>query len=537
MGKRSHSELRSSNVLLSLHKYNLEGLKVSAKQHWNVSNIQPYFPPVEKLFKTTDVEDISEYGIRFNDEASAVTDSSTIKTASGSLIEIHKKVTMILSPYQWMRGSYAPIGLPSSSEQSRELFDKLQCSNNASYVGSIISAALSQTGCLHFATVYGIFNGVSDEHKLNISDDYSELCDRPWFSQNIGKFFDVHLSDEVQSSSEFKHTRTARVSIRLGEDAQLDNVETLDVPPADVRMGDLHQVLQDEEEDDAESDSSSVSTSYIFDIQSCDCEDEDDESYEGCEENFAWATFKNVPVQLTLMEKCTGTFYELIVQNPETEKHLAWVSQIMFALAYAQRIMGLTHNDLHANNVMYVKTQEEYFYYNCGGLLYRVPTFGYLIKIIDFERSIASIKITGMKSPKLFMSDQYHVDEEAGGQYNYGDYYLPKYPEIKPNPSFDLVRFATSIFWDLFPEGPESTEYSENLLFKLFMKWLTLEDGKSIMFSKLENRHDRYHGFHLYKAIARYCKDAVPRKEVTALKEIYGTESIPNGASVLLIEA
>ena len=134
------------------------------------------------------------------------------------------------------------------------------------------------------------------------------------------------------------------------------------------------------------------------------------------------------------------------------------------------------------------------------------------------------------------MSDHYHTEEEAGGQYNYGDYYLAKYPEMKPNPSFDLVRLATSIFWDLFPEGPLFSEYSENLLFKLFMKWLTLEDGKSILFSKLGGQHDRFHGFHLYKAIARFCKDAIPRKEVQTLKDVYGVESVPEGSTVLLID-
>jgi hypothetical protein len=225
------------------------------------------------------------------------------------------------------------------------------------------------------------------------------------------------------------------------------------------------------------------------------------------------------------------------MKHSETEKHLAWVTQLMFALAYAQKVIGLTHNDLHANNVMYLETDREFLYYNCGGILYKVPTYGYVIKVIDFERSIASIKLPGMKTPKVFMSDQYHIDEEAGGQYNYGDYYVPRYPEIKPNPSFDLVRFATSIFWDLFPEGPDCSEYSNNPLFKLFMRWLTLEDGTSILFSKLDNMHDRFHGFHLYKAIARLCKDnAVPRKEVVEVRELYETQETPN-ASVLLIDA
>jgi len=75
---------------------------------------------------------------------------------------------------------------------------------------------------------------------------------------------------------------------------------------------------------------------------------------------------------------------------------------------------------------------------------YRVPTYGYLIKIIDFERGIGMVKLTGMKEPKLFMSDHFSIDEEAGGQYNFEQWYVSKYPVIKPNPSFDLVRLATS---------------------------------------------------------------------------------------------
>jgi hypothetical protein len=269
----------------------------------------------------------------------------------------------------------------------------------------------------------------------------------------------------------------------------------------------------------------------MFDIESCECDSEDEEEISDEEETcepFAWATFKNVPVEITVMEKCSGTLYELLMMNPEPEKHIAWITQVMFALAYAQRNFGFTHNDLHANNVMYVPYEKEYLYYSCNGQLYKVPTFGYLIKVIDFERGIASIKLAGMKEPKLFMSDHYDLDEEAGGMFNYGDYYIPKYPEIKPNPSGDLVRLATSLYWDLFPEEDDS------ILCKLFRKWLTIEDG-SIMFRKKDPGHDRYHGFELYKAIVRYCKDtAVPRKDVLLLKDLYGIES--GGENVLLVD-
>ena len=143
-----------------------------------------------------------------------------------------------------------------------------------------------------------------------------------------------------------------------------------------------------------------------------------------------------------------------------------------------------------------------------------------------------------MKDPKFFMSDHFSVNDEAGGQYNYPPFYNSKFKEVKPNPSFDLVRLATSLFWDFFPEGPTHEEYKKNPIFLLFIKWLTTEDGSSVLFGKEDARHDRYHGFGLYKAIARYCRDnAVPRKEIVNLKMFYETPSVPLGETALVIVA
>jgi hypothetical protein len=35
------------------------------------------------------------------------------------------------------------------------------------------------------------------------------------------------------------------------------------------------------------------------------------------------------------------------------------------------------------------------------------------LKIIDFDRGIGQIKLPGMKEGKMFMSDQFHYEEEA----------------------------------------------------------------------------------------------------------------------------
>lgn len=538
MGKRKQSELRSSSLPLLVHRYDLKQVRSVSKQHWNIDHLQPFFPPIEKLFKTEVLSSPKEFGIKFDEEIVSLIDENTIKTSSGKTVEIHKKITMLLSPFKWMQGDYGTsFGLPSLSEESIEMQKKIQNSGNAAYIGALISAILSQSGCQHFPKVYGAFIGVSDKHTIDISDDYGDLCDRSWFSQNIGKTFEMKLSDEIGEAM-FKHTRTARSNVDIGEDVELGDVEefpSLGVP--ETEAGELTQIIQDEQAEDDESDSSSVSTSYVFAVKSCECDsDDEDEDDDEDDEPFAWASFKNVPVQMTLMEKCSGTFFELCSETTDRAKHLAWLTQVIFALAFAQRNFSFTHNDLHSNNVMYVSTTQEFFYYNCEGKFYKVPTYGKLIKIIDFERGIASVRVTGMKEPKVFMSDHFNVDEEAGGQYNCEPEYLSKFPVIKPNPSFDLVRLATSMFWDLFPEGPECLDYRDNTVFKLFTKWLKLDDGSSIMFGKKDLKHDRYHGFHLYKAIARFCKDAVPRVQIDELK-MFKVDSIPAGSSVCCIDS
>jgi hypothetical protein len=57
------------------------------------------------------------------------------------------------------------------------------------------------------------------------------------------------------------------------------------------------------------------------------------------------------------------------------------------------------------------------------------------------------------------------------------------------------------------------------------------------MFGKKDPHHDRYHGFHLYKAIARYSREcAVPRKEIEYLKPIYGIDSPVGLGDILNID-
>jgi hypothetical protein len=488
---------------------------------------------LSSLFNTEHIERVQEYGFKFNEAIASLSEGYATLT-DGREIPLHSKITMLVNPFKWMKGEFGTIGMPMPKLAAEKVYTKLQSHNNAGYVGCILSVALSQSDCQHFPTVYGVYTGIDSNHKIDISDDYEELSERSWFSTNIGKTFELKLDEHIGTTIEY--TRNRRSSLMMGENINLDDVQVLEsIQATDPRMSDMSRVFKEEEVDEDDDKSSSVSTSYIFQIESMASSfdgsiDEDEE-----DESFAWAYFKNVPVQVTLMEKLNGTLYDLLKNHPEPEKHYAWLAQVIFALAYAQRNFAFTHNDLHGNNIMFVTTPKQFLYYFHSGVSYAVPTYGYLLKIIDFDRSIGSIKLNGMKEPKLFMSDQFRPDEEAGGQYNSAPFHTSSYAIIKPNPSFDLVRLATSLFWDLFPEGPDYIEYQEQDVFKLFIKWMTLEDGSSVLFFKNNPKVDRYIGFSLYKAIARYCKDtAIPRKEIVELKTFIG--SVPSTETALVID-
>jgi len=529
-------DLRTSAVHLKLHKYP----KLDANL-WGIQNAQPFFPPLETLFKTETVASLQDYGVKLQEEVETIIDATRIKTTKGHVVDIHRKTTMILNPFRWMRGDYGTFGLPKPESIAKDIQEKLQSIHSAGYVGALTSIALSESGCIHFPKVHGVYVGLSDNHMIDISDDYEDLVERHWFADNLGKTFELKLRSVGENGPEFTHTRGQRPEVILGDEITLDNIEEVDADHISNPSSRAQSIDQfDNSEGSLFEEQSSAESEDAFEIESCDYgheddddDDNDDESPEE-EEPFAWAIFHQVPVITTVMEKCNGTFYDLIREHSEPAKHMAWVSQIIFALAYAQRNYGLTHNDLHGNNVMYVPTDQTHLYYKMNGITYQVPTYGYIMKIIDFDRAIFSLRLVGMKHPRQFMSSQFQPDEEAAGQYNIEPFFSSSYPHIQPNSSFDLCRFATSMFWDMFPSGPDSN--STHPLFRLFQQWMLQSDGTSVMFRKERDNHDRYHGFHLYKAIARYCKDAVPRKEINSLYE-YRISSVPLGTPVLFIES
>ena len=527
MGK----DLRTTSVQMKIHRMpRLDG------SPWSMKTMQPFFPCLEKLFKTENLANVNDYGVKLEYPIDSIVDTDHVKV-QGATLPVHRKTTMILSPFKTMRGDYGAFGVPKRTDIANDMQERMQSPHTAAYVGAITSIALSESGCEHFPKVYGVYVGLAGTHTIDISDDYEELTEKGWFADKIGKTFELKLRT-AGHEAEFSHTRRARMAVETAEEIDLGEIEEVDADhvsnPGEEGQVEEYDVASSEspEMEDEESEEDDV-----YDIESCACSDSTDEE-EGEEdepEPFAWATFTDVPVVTTVMERCEGTLYQLIKENPEPEKHVAWFSQVVFALAYAQRNYGFTHNDLHGNNVMYVKTGQTHCFYMHGGVVYKVPTFGYLMKIIDFDRSIINLRLTGLKEPKMFISNQFQEDEEAGGQYNMEPFYNNKHPHIGASSSFDLVRLATSIFWDMFPKGPKH-EVSHPL-FKIFLQWMKQTDGTSVMFRAKMDNHDRYHGFDLYKAIVRYCVDsAVPKKEISRMVQYRATPSAAQLGDALVIE-
>ena len=137
------------------------------------------------------------------------------------------------------------------------------------------------------------------------------------------------------------------------------------------------------------------------------------------------AVIPKFPVQIIGMENCETTMDDLITENElEENEWLSALMQIIMNLIVYQKAFNFTHNDLHTNNVMYVKTDKKCLWYRYKKKVYRVPTFGRIFKIIDFGRSI--FKFNG----KIFCSDSFQSGGDAATQYNTEPYFNEKKPRL-----------------------------------------------------------------------------------------------------------
>ena len=219
----------------------------------------------------------------------------------------------------------------------------------------------------------------------------------------------------------------------------------------------------------------------------------------------------NFPVQMIALEKCDATLDSLMNDSEKELEYDEWKSilmQIIMMLLTYQKAFAFTHNDLHTNNVMYVKTDKQFLNYKYNGSYYRVPTFGRLFKLIDFGRAI--YKFNG----QTFCSDSFHPKGDAATQYNCEPYYDPEKSRVDPNYSFDLCRLACSMF-DYFVEDIEEfkkMKMTDDPIAYLIGEWCTDDKGRNVLYKA--NNEERYPDFKLYKMIARKVHNHTPENQL-----------------------
>ena len=253
------------------------------------------------------------------------------------------------------------------------------------------------------------------------------------------------------------------------------------------------------------------------------------------------ASYPRLPVQIVMMEKFEYTFDELISneindtlsilyepsivkrylrylrKNLTIRKMSSWIFQICFALTYANDKYDFVHNDLHIQNIMGKKTDIEYLYYKVNEKIYKIPTHGYIMKIIDFGRA------TFTYNDNIYFGDVFEKKNEAGGQYTYPyeddtwsdisstssefDEYIRHdrvtKKEVNPSPCFDLSRFACSILEDYEDKWNDLDSFP---LGQLLYKWCTDDNDRNLL---------ELNGFGLYKHISRFVSHTNPRDQLS----------------------
>ena len=252
---------------------------------------------------------------------------------------------------------------------------------------------------------------------------------------------------------------------------------------------------------------------------------------------------KDFPIQYTILEKCDGTMDALMddehdgptddMIETKDARWTAWIFQVVAALTVVQQHYDLIHNDLHTNNIVWTGTGETHLYYKIHGAaggdrIYKVPTYGRLFKIIDYGRATFRVpQEKGSGSGPTWFPDVYAPANDAGGQYNCGEFFDKSKPKVSPNKSFDLCRMAVAMLDAVWPTPPQDIQPERVLtkepgrsqnetvspIWNTLWLWLQDKEGRNIL--KLPNGRERYPEFDLYCAIAATSDNAIPAQQLT----------------------
>jgi len=499
----------------------------SDKQHnynpFSVSEIQSYIPLYKEFFVLNDTN-YNKIGL-----------NNVNNVGNVPAEELFIKCAPLVDTYQYLIGKCKltmPIRLPSIRDDP-ECLPKLQNKNNMSYVDGFfcyLSGQLKHTYNMHNAIdFYGSYLAVQNVFKANVTDELEYLYPNEHFQNGLGTKFTVSVGDDM-GGSEDNWSRSNKKPLQILEeenaDMKLDIDEVLELSGSSSPLSssvssrthhsaeceylrddverisnmssesdsesdsDSESEREDTEEDKEETKSSTSSRSNIYDI------DEEPE-----EEQYAY--IKNFPSQLIFLEKCEETFNHLFLMGEmDVDRGAAALMQVIMTLIAFQKAFQFTHNDLHTHNIMYVRTDAEYLFYKFNGQFYRVPTYGYIFKIIDFGRAI--YRYNG----NIYCSDCFAPHGDAYLQYNTEPFFNGNNRRVDCNYSFDLCRLGCSIYDMIIRNETDPRDEFQETIFR----WCLDDSGKNVMYRK--NGEERYPGFKLYKMIARNVHNHTPQEQL-----------------------
>jgi hypothetical protein len=495
---------------------------------FRISNLQNYNPIYSEFFALTE----KNYNrISFNhkyhiQDLNTVIDSDTMAELKRP---IFIKYSPLLDPLRFMIGKYDLMDIKTRTLPTLENDSilKLRTYHNSSYIDNFFCYLNSQLlhshnfiNCLDY---YGSFLGIQEKFKMNIADDLEYVSSSPYFKDNLGKLFVVH--DDTQYEYKNLGSRSNKIKLNISSNINtLDVIQIDDLLDANDGLEEVGELVYENEKkmsnDNSESDSSSESSNnselnYSSDDEDCEddeCDEEwetesESESKSSCmssDDEYISAYINNFPMQMICLEKCDGTLDELFIKNQiNNETGSAILMQIIMTLLLFQKTFRFTHNDLHTNNIMFIKTDIPFLYYKFENIVYKVPTYGKIFKIIDFGRAIYRFQ------GKVFCSDSFAPGGDAATQYNCEPFLNENKPRLDPNYSFDLSRLGTSIY-DFVIGDNEEDEMDD--FQKTIYRWCLDDNGKNVLYKK--NGDDRYPNFKLYKMISRTVHQHTPENQL-----------------------
>tara|TARA_B100000524_G_scaffold345470_1_gene244133 strand:+ start:659 stop:1930 length:1272 start_codon:yes stop_codon:yes gene_type:complete len=143
----------------------------------------------------------------------------------------------------------------------------------------------------------------------------------------------------------------------------------------------------------------------------------------------------NIPTYLLAIENIDYDFEFLYNKNLiDYNLFTSIIFQCFSAIIITNNTYYIKHNDLHIGNIMLKNTNQKYLYYTLDDIIYKIPTFGFIVKIIDWGRATCNIdNICGD-------NQVFNFDGDCFGQYIFN-----KLGSSKKNINNDFNRWSDMV--------------------------------------------------------------------------------------------